>query len=360
MPELTPHYLTFRSGLHVGTGVEGLNEARPSVPSDTLFAALASAQRALGGDVASFTAPFAARKPPFLLTSAFPFARGVRFFPMPADLSAIFSTEVLGAFEWNKPLKKIRYFSEGLLRKALNGETLDAWLFPKSEEEEPRQGVALQGGALWLLEEEIAALPRGLTHTDKRSMPLRELRRQGVWKAHTVPRVTVDRISSTSNLYQAGRAVFSEGCGLWFGVAGQSSELPRLLDTLGEAGLGGERTVGYGAFSWFAGEPFSLPDPSPDQRAYLLSRYSPMEEELPAVLAEPAAYKLEAVGGWLHTPDGAAQRRKRVWLITEGSLLAGAPRGGLRDVKPEYDARLGDVPHPVWRYGLALAVGWPR
>ncbi|MBC7325803.1 MAG: hypothetical protein H5T99_10905, partial [Moorella sp. (in: Bacteria)] len=112
-------------------------------------------------------------------------------------------------------LKRIRYFSEGLMRKAQAGEPLDAYLFPADEEAEPEQGVALQGGALWLLKEEVGLLPKAL-HQDR---PLRALRHVNVWREQRVPRVTVDRVSQGAVIYHSARVVFAQECGLWFGVA---------------------------------------------------------------------------------------------------------------------------------------------
>ena len=84
MPDVTVNRLTFRSGLHVGTRGVNLEEADVCIPSDTIFAALVDALRRAGGDPTGFVAPFPRlelaqdtsgdAEPPFLLTSAFPFA----------------------------------------------------------------------------------------------------------------------------------------------------------------------------------------------------------------------------------------------------------------------------------------------
>src|SRR5512143_120162 len=93
MPVLQPYHLVFRGGLHIGTRGVNLEEAAAHIPSDTLFAALLGARRRARSDVAAFAAPFVkdAPDPPFLLTSAFPFAGALRFYPMPADLARLFT-----------------------------------------------------------------------------------------------------------------------------------------------------------------------------------------------------------------------------------------------------------------------------
>ncbi len=356
MPQLTIYHLAFPHGVHVGAGgVESVADSRESVPSDTLFAALLDTWRHLGRDVKDILPE--SGEPAFRVTSAFPFAGGARFYPKPVDLRELFKKETLKAESAGKRLKKIRYISEKLLLKAAGGEYLDDFLFPEDENEDPKTGIALQGGVFWLLPEEVKDLPK------EWQLPAEKwwlLRRKKVYDSQTAPRVTVDRVSSASNLFQSERVMFNAGCGLWFGAVGQIRDLPSLLTVLGDSGLGGERTAGYGHFTF---EPKGeLPLDVPQSSAYLLSRWHPKKDEVPLLKDEKSAYKLEAVEGWLRTPENAAaQRRKRLWLVSEGSLIAGNPQGGAADVRPEYDAKSGEtIPHPVYRPGFALALDWKR
>lgn len=355
MPQLTMYHLTFPHGLHVGAGgVESVEDSLEYVPSDTLFAALLDTWRHLGREVKDVLPQDGA--PAFKVTSAFPFAGEVRFYPKPVDLRELFKEETLKAESAGKRLKKIRYLSEGLLRKAADGDYLDDFLFPEEENEDPKDGIALQGGAFWMLKEEIGNLPEPWRlKQDKWWL----LRRKNVYATQTAPRVTVDRINSASNLFQSERMTFTEGCGLWFGVTRNSisqADFENLLTVLGDSGLGGERTAGYGHFTWQAQGTLDFPDPQ--TCAYLLSRWHPKGDEVR--LLKNSAYKLEAVEGWLRTPEGAAaQRRKRLWLVAEGSLIAGNPHGDAPDVRPEYDAKSGEtITHPVYRPGFAVALDW--
>jgi CRISPR-associated protein Csm4 len=371
MIQLTEYRLAFRSGFHLGTRGVNLEERAVCLPSDTLFAALVHAFRRMGGEPEAFIAPFPradgpdGARPPFTLTSAFPYAGGVRFFPLPVGLGRFFKADTLKARR--KAIRRVRFLSEALLRRLLAGEKLDGWLFPEDARVDPTTGVALQGGALWLELSEHDQLPATLQET-----PPRALRQRRIYAPGRVPRVTVDRVSSASEIFHAGRMSFAPGCGLWFGVHWLKPEQPvggngwsyrealaRVLAMLQDEGVGGERSTGYGAFDLQEGKaPLTLDDPAPGGLALLLSRYHPRNEELPAALSDGGtAYELSPVGGWLQSWDGAAQRRKRLWLVSEGSLVRAVgpgPWGDIVDVRPEYKDPAPAFPHPVWRYGLAL------
>lgn len=359
MAELTVYRLTFHSGFHLGARGVNLEESAEHIPSDTLFAALVDAALRLSGDGETFAEPFEDRDPPFLITSAFPFAGDVRFFPMPVPLDRWFGPETLR--KRSKDLKKVRFVSEGLFQRMLDGEPMDDWLFPKDGGPDPVRGVALQGGAFWLTAEETRGLPEKMRVPPDR---LRALHRHRVFVSEPVPRVTLDRITSASNIFHAGRVSFASGCGLWFGVHWRQSGdalqalFRQALAVLADDGLGGERAVGYGGFRWTE-EPMglALPEPADGSLMWLLSRYHPHTDELPAALTDSPGYALTAVAGWLRTWEGAAQRRQRLWLVAEGSLVRAVgpgPWGDLTDVRPRYRNPQGDLPHPVWRYGFAL------
>jgi len=139
------------------------------------------------------------------------------------------------------------------------------------------------------------------------------------------------------------------------------SVLEDALGVLQDDGLGGERSTGYGAFTWSVGTAMALPDVVPGEPMVLLSRYHPRSEEVSSALATAvSAYELVPVGGWLRTWDGAAQRRRRLWMVEAGSIAVAtaSPQGNLVDVRPLYDNLTGVVPHPVWRYGMALGTRW--
>ena len=373
MPHLQPITLAFPQGLHLGTRAVTLEEAGVHIPSDTLFSALVDIWGRTGGDPDAWSRPFRNGDPPFLLTSAFPFAGDARFFPMPVDPERLMpANRTEESATINKRLKRIHFLSEGLLRCVLGGHGLPDDLFSADEKSDAPSAVTLQEDALCLLPEEVDKLPTN--DQDGQCLP-RLLQHQDVWRQARVPRVTVDRINSASNIFHAGRTRFAPGCGLWFGVQWRNPDMPvadqtglsyrdalaKSLALLGEEGIGGERSAGYGAFVPTWGKKFHLRDPRPGHIAWLLSRYLPAPAELPACLNDAhAAYQLVRIGGWARSLYGADQRRKQINFLAEGSLMAwpsAAVVGAIADLRPAYAASAGEFPHPIWRSGLALAVG---
>lgn len=353
MPKLQLYSLTFRAGLHIGRHGIGQEKVLAHVPADTLFAALATIRQQWQGDAGSWAAGFES-EPPFLLTSAFPYAGGVRFFPRPQRMP--------GGID-PKRWRKISFVSEGIFRRLL-GNNLPESYHPKPPGEEPQNGLTLQKGNLWLSKEEIALLPETMrTKPDKKGglldIPPRAVERHKAWEEMTVPRVTVDRLTNGSDIYHTGRIIFTPGCGLWFGVQGlgepQQEELLSMLTLLGDSGIGAERSVGYGAFTVTAEDKLLvLPDPRPKGMLLLLSRFYPCDtEDAKALTGSSAAYELIYVAGRVQTLGQANQRRQGIHLVTEGSLVGGSARGGLAEVSP----KVGKFPHKVYRYGLALGAG---
>lgn len=336
------------STFHLGEQGLGQEQTRSFWSSDSLFAALVARLAVLEGPqaVEGWMQPFLQGRPPFLLTSLFPYAGGVRFFPIP--LAALLPNESPppGAIR-PKDLKRARFVSESLYRQLLRGKPFAQAI---------ADAVKLHGGEIWLSQDENRQLPPPPYKGE-------ELR---LWRIEKRPRVVVERASNLSNLFHTSAVHFTPGCGLWFGVQWQDAaprdRFLRLLHDLGQAGLGAERSAGYGKGEFKPTGDLQLPDP--DQMWTTLSRYLPRQEEMPAFEEKRAAWKIEAVGGWLSSPQKSGQRRRTLNFIQEGgtfSLPPGVqpPFGRLEDACPRYkQGPQFPVPHPVWRSGLAVAVGY--
>jgi CRISPR-associated protein Csm4 len=291
---------------------------------------------------------------------------------MPADLTRVFSEATLKSR--GKGLRHIRFFSEKLLAKALGGHRLDEDLFSENEQEEPIHGIGLQHGTLWLSIDEMPKLPESFRRDPGKRHAMSGL---NVFSSGVVPRVTISRVTSATSIFQSGRVVFAQGCGLWFGVNWREPKVKvkdsdreyhqafqQMLALLQDDGLGGERTTGYGAFKHKEEPPLTLgSDPQPGGLTFLLSRYHPRPDELPTAL-DPSlqtAYSLTGISGWLRSLDGAAQRRKKLFMVEEGSLVAlpAFPAGDISNLRPDYASEAGILPHKVYRYGLAFGLAWP-
>ena len=372
MAQWTVYHLEPKPGAGFHFGLRGLEQedSASHCPSDTLFAALVATVADLDGDAGAraFTRPFEDSKPPFLLTSVFPRAGDLLLSPFPFIKAEL--TEKRGQ---RKLLKRLRYVSPVIFSRIINRQPLDEYAGS-----EDGQGLFLQGGKVWIAAEEIEFLPQAWQELAPKEVRKRKnwrgwlkdqegrkwLRKRQVWQSQPVDRVTVNRAASASSIYRIGRTVYAPGCGLWFGVQWPDENGPdpdarerleTLLDHLGDRGLGGERSVGYGQFAWKPGALLDLPERAPDGPALTLSRYLPRREELPAALQGSASYRLEAVSGWLNAPGHKAQRRKQVRLLAEGAVfqpMGTGPWGCLADVRPD-----GWNPHPIWRYGYACPVG---
>ncbi|MBX3057270.1 MAG: type III-A CRISPR-associated RAMP protein Csm4 [Anaerolineae bacterium] len=354
MMNLTTYKFQPRSGVGFHFGEQGLEleESQVTFPSDSLFAAMvATVAEQEGKDAAdAFARPFAEKSPTFRLTSVFPIAGDLPLLPLPR-LSV--HTKATDEAEREKLLprkfnKKVRFISPDICQKLCAAADMDAYL---TEE----KGRFLQGGAIWLTAAEQARLPK-----EWRAISAAELTQKQVWQQHNVPRVTVDRVHNNSTPFLIGRVVFSQGCGLWVGVQGADTavtgRVELLLHHLGDRGIGGERSSGYGGYQlikldftwpqWEAGNGYYL----------LLSRYLPVMEEIKPALQAPdkhlISYQLVTVGGWLATPYQPHLRRKQISLLAEGSIVGAQVSGRMEDVRPEWVG----FPHAVWRNGFALTI----
>lgn len=354
MPERV-YQLKFKAPLHVGTLGIGREGTLDYIPSDTLFSALVEGAVAYTGEPPIFL-PEAEGPSPLLLSSAFPFAGPVRFFPRPAHLPALPKIEREQIMK-PKDIKKVRWVSEGVFH------SLRAGRIPQGEMNKEHNLIA--GGSAWLTREERRHIAEAMgiaSYAAPSALPR-------LWATDIVPRVAVDRETNASNLFHSGRISFATGCGLWFAARGPDDlldALKPLVDSLGDAGLGGLRAIGHGAFEcepWEGATP--LPEPAEGDAYFItLSRLAPAPDEVDALADEGAAFSLVTVGGWCRDDSGHPWRRKRVRLLAEGARLPWRRRapGRVVDVTPEGPQEPAPFNNSrrVWRYGMAFPVAAGR
>ncbi|MCS6815834.1 MAG: type III-A CRISPR-associated RAMP protein Csm4 [Blastocatellia bacterium] len=344
MSSLAIYRLRFRSPFRIGERGVGLEVTRMHVPADTLFAALCSTWRELYGidalrrDVLDWFTEGEPGAEPFFLTSAFPYAGDVRFFPKP--LGRLPHVRLAEGDE--KAFKRVHFVSERIFTAVVRGESVT---FRKLD--------CINGGIAWVTEEERTRLAEW---TDDMTGDIVFL------KTAVVPRVTLDRITAASEIWHLGEVLFARGTGLWFAVAfnAEHGEALRrrfdaVLRVLGDTGLGGERGAGCGLFEIEGLAHETFPDVPGASRFVTLSPICPKDVmELDRLTQDGAAYEVMPRRGWVTSPEAANLRRKTVWMFAEGSVLTGPPlpcAGRLVNVKPDV------CPHDVWRYGYAFPVG---
>ncbi len=340
-----------QSPFHFGLRGVGIEESATFCPADTLFSALCltllewekDGKRALQNWLEPFHSPPESGRPPLRLSSAFPYAGEVCFFPrpmVPANLKR--ETQRTQA----KTLKKVRFVSEGVLR---------AWLKHQPLNAELRDEQLLHQGRVWVTGDEL----------DK----LEGFRDKGgsirMWATQARPRVAVDRVRSGSMVYQAGVVSFKPGAGLFTLVEFlddadgiERQRLTTLLEVLGHGGIGGKRSSGYGQFELQEPQPFKGLGALDGQRFLTLAPYHPTWPEAQAgVLDQGAAYKLQTRRGWVGVTGGLALRRRSLCLLGEGSVLRHQGQSGYGDLVnlcPQDKDGNEILDHEVWRYGIAF------
>lgn len=297
--------LNFDAPVHLGEAGLGLEESAVWLHSDTLFSAIFKTWLQFDGT-----------PPPegLILSSAFPFLGEEYYFPRPFLRLPGLSREFVD--ERGKEIKKLRFVPGSYFFKWLKGEP-----FEKHEVEDLLQKATE-------VEKAVAAVVR--------------------------PQVALDRLTRSSGLYFAGETWFKRGAGLFFLVDLPEEEWPRLQETLrllGEEGIGGRRSLGYGVFRPEFASRFRPEEPGEPDAYLTLSLFYPDKGELTE--GSLVAYRLVERTGWLEGTGGnAARRHQRVLMFAEGSVFGSRVRGRLVEVAPPgYDA------HPVYRNGRAFTVG---
>ena len=363
MPSYTTYDLTFRTGLHLGrytgpaqTGQLGLQKTAVYIPADTLFSALCQTWATFYGrvELETFLKRYTAEDThlPFRLTSAFPFAGDVRFFPKP--LAHLDIDEAKNS----KKVKKVQFVSHNVFKAILDGKT------PELEDH------LINGGKMWVDASEKGQLETLLKppEKDNKEKGNEEEDDLTVWKADSRPRVTLDRESYESQIWHVETLTFSKDCGLWFAVefddpddvqkTDDKNKIHTLLSVLEDTGIGGERNAGYGLFkSDKKEESIKLDTADSSSRFVTLAPICPKNSgQLQVLISKDASYSLNPRSGWGNS-TGTPFARKKVMMFDEGSVLTktdGQVGRLVDDLEPDGDEA---CTHPVYRYGYAWQVG---
>jgi len=295
--------IIFKTPLHIGEAGIGLEETSQFIHSDTLYSAIFQAWLRLFGETMSDV----------VLTSAFPFVGNIYYFPRPLLPIPDFTSDL--ALQYGKAIKRIRFVDYDNFKKWITGMPLDL--------EEVLNTSDIISKAI------ISAVQ---------------------------PKVSLDRMTLASNLYYVGETVFANslGAGLFFLVKLKAEQMPKFkaaLKFLGEEGIGGRRSQGYGAFEAEFEDSFYLDEPETPNAYVTLSLFHPASDG--EIRDNLYSYRLVERTGWLEGEKANfGMRHKRVLMIAEGSVFHRRVSGTVVDVAPSgFDA------HPVYRNGLAFIIG---
>ena len=294
--KLTVYRLILRSPLHVGEDVVGPEKVSSIVHSDTILSALYSLALKVKDEFSIKIAEGTVR-----ISSAFPFYRDndetTYYFPKPI----VSEGEIFSLSETNYPLlkrlKKLNFIPLDWILRFLNGELIR------------------------VNDQDIESIKEKLSR---------------LFKPHTKPKVVLDRVTQNSNLFHFGELHFSKG-GLFiltdFADDNMRSVFEGLLKLLGDEGLGGKRTAGYGLFD-VETDSVEVDIPENPSKYMLLSLYWPPRKEREHLNLKESSYHLIRRTGWFLLNDGRSLKRRPLWMFKEGSILNTGPVGGRADVTP--------------------------
>jgi CRISPR-associated protein Csm4 len=296
-----------KGSFHIGER-EGWREgSKVYIPSDTLFSALCHSYLLLYGEVESLLKNFLDGKPPFLLSSAFPYWKDRFFFPVPKN-----------QVPKGKDAKKIKFVELIGLQRLLAGESIEVIL-------EESECVAM---------------------TD-----------EGPWEIEDVPRISLSRWTNHpgENFFHFGRVTYKEDAGLFFLIRfkdnGFKKRLESTINLLIHEGIGGDKTVGMGLFEKPEYSEIEIIPPEQTDAVYSISLYYPKDVEIKDL--NKGFYELEDRRGYIYLPFGQSLRRRSIKMFTEGSVFPNTleRQGMLVDVTPESFKH-----HKVYRYGMILSL----
>ncbi|TYP55425.1 type III-A CRISPR-associated RAMP protein Csm4 [Thermosediminibacter litoriperuensis] len=302
--------LKFKGPVHFGYKEKTYNLTETFAHSDTLFSGIVNCYSLLYGKAAAdnLVEKFF-DNPPFKISSAFLYANGEFFVPRPLNMDL---TPITGDY---KKAKKVKYVPLDFI-------------------------LARDGG--------------GKANKDYR-VEHGILARKDMDTPYVIserPRVKINRGDFSTEIYYVSGCYFREGAGLWFFLDiyddYEEEKVKAAIRLLGDEGIGGEKTYGFGSFE--AGiEEYKEKKGNGSGDWLLLSLYYPRMDEKVADIIK--AFSLLERAGYSYSPFNQQARKKKVRMLAEGSVFKKDVQGMVVDVSPGED-----VGHKILKYGLAYTV----
>ncbi|MFW5892219.1 MAG: type III-A CRISPR-associated RAMP protein Csm4 [Bacteroidota bacterium] len=329
--DLKIYRLYFKTPLHLGDEKDDYSISLQTFRSDAMYAALMATLAKLGykipenGDLG------------FSISSLFPFYQGhedeskpVLFFPKNLTLKPL-NEKFL---ENVKKIKKVRWLDLDNFQKQINGEN--------------PLGTALD-----------------LTHVKGNFLTAKNIDENFI-SSQISPRVTVSRTGmEDARPFYMDRVFFRKKSGLFFIAKGDNiALLNKALDVLKDEGIGTDRNVGNGFFT-FEDDVIQLDLPEKGL-AMSLSMYCPEnKDQLTEMLQDNeedttmVSYDFVKRGGWITTSGYNTFRKNSIYMFTEGSIFKKkidkiTISGKIADLTPIIEHQQLD--HKVFRNGRAIFI----
>lgn len=324
--------LRFSSPSHFGLEGIGQERVEQRVRSDTLWGAVIQKWLLLyqnDPDELCLNSPFH-------VSSCFPIINSTCFYPLPIGALDTLIAEAASCEEpilEVKELKKIRFIARPLFEKIVAREkvTIEELKVPFMAspflKEDERQQKNVSGFS-------IIQRPR---------LAIDQLRGGGIEGA----------------FFYSSDQFFTYDGGLFFLASFADSDARKKFEAslrlLGDSGLGADRSIGRGMFSFTVAE-YSPPEIKKPDSWLLLSLYHPRRDEVENGMLEDrqTAYSLTKRAGRAASHLTARFRRKDLWMLEEGSVLGQKPEGDVCKVL-ERSSQI-NIPHNVYRNGRAFSL----
>lgn len=168
------------------------------------------------------------------------------------------------------------------------------------------------------------------------------------------PRVSIDRITNSSNIYYISFVEFPEDMGMWFLFDvdnGIEDEIKTCIRILGDHGIGGERTYGFGLFKpEFIN--YKIPNQYNQEFCYVnISLVNPLKEEIRSIFY----YFIKIRKGYIYSPYIEGIKHDEVNVIDEGSVFTSNIKGRILDLTPSFFNK-----HRIYKYYRAFCLPFPK
>jgi len=329
--------LRFSTPTHFGLEGIGQELIEKQVRSDTLWGAIIQKWLLLYQEDPDTLC----QQSPFQVSSCFPIFNGTRYYPLPIGTLDGLIAEA-AASEDAKPsvkeLKKIRFIAAPLFERIVSGGMLrledlikPAMVFPFIETSGQQANNA------------------GFSICQRPRLQIDQLKGGGIEGA----------------FFYCSDQFFADESGLFF-LASFADDTTRQkfeasLRLLGDSGLGADRSIGRGMFT-FNVEESDLPKTQDPHTWLLLSLFHPRRDEVERGILEHrhTAYSLTKRSGRAASHLTGRFRRHDLWMIEEGAVFGENPEGDICKVLECSSENNIPIPHNVYRNGRAFCLPMVR